>query len=416
MPTLATTNFNITLSIMGNRTHAHTNSHLPRASNLVRPLEYALGSADNVAAITLGFSRLSVPAAAATWASASLLVWALVPGMTPLHALAVGSCLAPTDPVLSAVIVKGRSAESNMPEPLQRVVVVESGLSAGLAYPILFFALYLVKCLGGDGGNGGPGGGGARVAMGLWFSETWGYTLLHWAEELKWVDRESILVFAISLALFVVGTCGMIGSDDFRLETLDDSLQRTVDMLLNVSVFLWYGAMCPWERFVHNSVVPIRQLISLGVLIEEVRQAVFVGFFGPVRVSAICYLYITPRFLRTTDVDGQPRADVGKLPEQVTVVAWFIAICSIVVHGLSIPLGKLGYYLPRILSSGPSVYSVRGNAVSRRGELDAAGDKASGRGDGPEYGRNAAASAVENRKASSAEISTLYSGRTMQGH
>jgi NhaP-type Na+/H+ or K+/H+ antiporter len=38
--------------------------------------------------------------------------------------------------------------------------------------------------------------------------------LLHWAEERKFVDRESFLVFAISLALFIVGTCGMIGSDD----------------------------------------------------------------------------------------------------------------------------------------------------------------------------------------------------------
>lgn len=321
------------------------------------------------------------PVMAAMWAAASLLVWALVPGMTPLHALVVGSCLAPTDPVLSAVMVKGRFAESNVPEPLQRLILAESGLNAGLAYPFLFFALYLVKHLGGDGGAGGPGGG-ARVAMGLWFGETWGYMvllsvaygaavgwtaklLLHWAEERKWVDREGFLVFAISLALFVVGTCGMIGSDDvlacfiagnaftwdswFRLETLDDSLQPTVDMLLNVSVFLWYGAVCPWEEFVHNSVVPIRRLVSLGVLVllfrrlpwvlalhrfipqtEEVRQAVFVGFFGPVGVSAIFYLYITLGFLRTLDVDDQPRADIGKLPEQVTVVVWFMAICSIV--------------------------------------------------------------------------------------
>jgi len=38
--------------------------------------------------------------------------------------------------------------------------------------------------------------------------------LLHWAEEKKYVDRESFLVFVIALALFIVGTCGMIGSDD----------------------------------------------------------------------------------------------------------------------------------------------------------------------------------------------------------
>jgi sodium/hydrogen antiporter len=78
--------------------------------------------------------------------------------------------------------------------------------------------------------------------------------LLHWAEEKKFVDRESFLVFAITLALFIVGTCDMIGSDDvlacfiagnafiwddwFRLETLDDFLQLTIDMLLNLAIFM----------------------------------------------------------------------------------------------------------------------------------------------------------------------------------
>lgn len=28
-------------------------------------------------------------------------------------------------------------------------------------------------------------------------------------------------------------------SDWFRLETLDDSLQPTIDMLLNLSIFMW---------------------------------------------------------------------------------------------------------------------------------------------------------------------------------
>lgn len=67
--------------------------------------------------------------------------------------------------------------------------------------------------------------------MGKWFYETWGYTilfsivyggvvgwlakeLLHWAEERKYVDRESFLIHALSLAIFIVGTMGLLGSDD----------------------------------------------------------------------------------------------------------------------------------------------------------------------------------------------------------
>ncbi|KAK0635056.1 Sodium/hydrogen exchanger family-domain-containing protein [Bombardia bombarda] len=458
MPTLAITNFNIVLSVLGGwvslfglvsylfKENFYLSEALisllagvavsPPAADLVRPLEYA-GTVENLHTITLYFSRLVLgvqlvlagvqlpsrylkkqwkplsillgPIMAAMWIATSLIVWALVPNLSFLHALVVGSCVTPTDPVLSNVIVKGKFADHNVPKDLQRIIIAESGANDGLGYPFLFFALYLIKYIG-DGGVAEQGG--ARVAIGLWFGETWGYTiilsiiygatvgwiakeLLHWAEEHRFVDRESFLVFAISLALFIVGTCGMIGSDDvlacfiagnvftwddwFRLETLDDSLQPTIDMLLNVSIFLWYGAVCPWSSFLHNSVIPIYRLIGLGILvlifrrlpfifavrkfipqIEEVRQAIFVGFFGPVGVSAIFYLYITLDFLKTLEVDGKPRADVADLAETVDVVVWFLAICSIVVHGLSIPLGKLGFYLPRTLSRGVSSASSDG--------------------------------------------------------
>ncbi|KAK4933983.1 hypothetical protein LTR28_011028 [Elasticomyces elasticus] len=270
--------------------------------------------------------------------------------------------------------------------------------------------------------------------MGYWFGETWAYTiilsivygavvgwiakeLLHWAEEHKYVDRESFLVFAITLALFIVGTVGMIGSDDvlacfiagnvftwddwFRLETLDDSLQPTIDMLLNVAIFMWFGAVCPWYMFAHNNVIPIYRLIPLGILvlilrrlpvvfamhkkihqIEEKRQALFVGFFGPIGVSAIFYLYVTTEFLRQVEVDGVQREDAARLSEVATVVVWFLTICSIVIHGLSIPLGKLGIYLPRTISAAisldrsssndpddPAPYHLRENVTSEEHSL-----------------------------------------------
>jgi len=57
-------------------------------------------------------------------------------------------------------------------------------------------------------------------------------------------------------------------------------------------------------------------------------------------------------FVKTLEGDGVIRPDVEHLEETTLVVVWFIAIVSIIVHGLSIPLGKLGYYLPRTLSRG----------------------------------------------------------------
>ena len=381
----------------------------PPAANLVRPLEYT-GSQENLNAVTLYFSRLVLgvqlvlagvqlpsrylhkqwkslalllgPVMTCMWLATSLLVWGLVPRISFLHSLAIGSCITPTDPVLSNVIVKGKFADHNVPKDLQQIIIAESGANDGLGYPFLFLALYLIKYTG-DGGVAEQGGVG--TAVGLWFGETLGYTiilsilygaavgyiakeLLHWAEEHKFVDRESFLVFAISLALFITGTCGLIGSDDvlacfiagnvftwddwFRLETLDDSLQPTIDMLLNVAIFMWYGAVCPWSSFIGNPVIPLYRLVPLGVLvlllrrlpwvfaihkyipqIQEVRQAIFVGFFGPVGVSAIFYLYITLEFVETLTVDGGLRSDVMSLHDAVIVIVWFIAICSIVSTG-----------------------------------------------------------------------------------
>ena len=138
-------------------------------------------------------------------------------------------------------------------------------------------------------------------------------------------------------------------SDWFRLETMDDSLQPTIDMLLNLSVFMWFGAVCPWSSFLNNSVIPIYRLIFLGVLIllvrrlpivfamhkwipqiDHVAQAAFVGFFGPIGVGAIFYLSVSLEFLRKIQVEGEVPEDVKQVMETIQVVVWFLVICSIV--------------------------------------------------------------------------------------
>lgn len=128
-------------------------------------------------------------------------------------------------------------------------------------------------------------------------------------------------------------------------------------MLLNLSIFMWFGAICPWPKFLYNDIIPIHRLIFLGILIlllrrlpivfalrkfihqiEDERQAIFVGFFGPIGVSAILYLYIGLDFLGITDQNGLQRADAAVLAEVMTVIVWFLTVCSIVrIH----PLGRL---------------------------------------------------------------------------
>ncbi|KAF2203313.1 hypothetical protein GQ43DRAFT_454544 [Delitschia confertaspora ATCC 74209] len=476
MPTLAVINFNIVCATLGGfitlfglvsylcKEKFYLSEALisliaglifsPHATNLIRPDQYALGDPEVLETITLYFTRLVLgvqlvlagvqlpsrylkkewkslalllgPGMTVMWVCTSLLVYAFVPHISFLHALAVGACVTPTDPVLSNSIVKGKFADKNIPKELQKIIIAESGANDGLGYPFLFLPLYLMQHIG-YGGLAQDNK--ASVAMGLWFGETWGYTillsvvygatvgwiakeLLHWAEEHKYVDRESFLVFAIALALFIVGTVGMIGSDDvlacfiagntftwddwFRLETMDDSFQPTIDMLLNVSIFIWFGAVCPWSEFAHNSVIPLYRLVPLGILvlllrrppiifamhkkihqIEEPKQALFVGFFGPIGVSAIFYLYISLEFLRKIKVDGEIRADAAFLIDVMNVVIWFLVICSIVIHGLSIPLGKFGIYLPRTISQAlsqqdddPEPFHIREHARNAEHDLE----------------------------------------------
>ncbi|KKY24894.1 putative na h antiporter [Phaeomoniella chlamydospora] len=449
MPTLALTDFNIVCATLGGfitvfglvsfllKEKFYLSEALisflagvsfsPHAANFIRPVDYAGGVQANIDYVTLYFSRLVLgvqlviagvqlpsrylrlewrslsillgPGMGAMWICSSLLIWAMVPSLPWLHALAIAACITPTDPILSNSIVKGKFADKNIPKELQKIIIAESGANDGLGYPFLFLPLYLMKYTRGEGlGESG----GASKAMGYWFGETWGYTiilgtaygavvgwlakeLLHYAEERKYVDRENFLVFAITLALFIIGTCGMIGSDDvlacfvagnvftwddwFRLETMDDSLQPTIDMLLNVSIFLWYGAIAPWVTFRINNVIPIYRLIPLGIMIllfrrlpfvflvrkkvtqiEHWQQALFVGFFGPIGVSAIFYLYVSIDFLEHITYSGEQREDARVLQETMTVVVWFLVTCSIVVHGLSVPVGKLLYHLPRTVS------------------------------------------------------------------
>lgn len=274
MPTLVITNFNIVTAFLGGfislfglvsyllKERFYLSEALisllvgvafSHGANWLHPYEYALGAEENIDLITLYFSRLVLgvqlvlagvqlphrylrtewrslvvllgPGMTIMWLSASLLVWAMVPHLPFLHALAIGACVTPTDPVLSNSIVKGKFADKNIPKKLQRIIIAESGANDGLGYPFLFLALYIIRYNGHDGIQ--PVGHG----IGLWFGEMWGYTillsvlygavvgwiakeLLHLAEEKKFVDRENFLVFAISLALFITGTCGMIGSDD----------------------------------------------------------------------------------------------------------------------------------------------------------------------------------------------------------
>lgn len=316
------------------------------------------------------------PGMGITWIISSLLIWALSGTASFLEALIVGACISPTDPVLANTVIKGRFADDQVPIDMAQLIAAESGANDGLGYPFLFLGLWLYKA------RQNPDFATAE-AMGLWFGDTWAYVVLLsflWGAvvgyvagkalkmcySIRYVDRESFHAFPIFLVLLLIGTCGLIGSDDilscfiagnaiswddwFRQQTMNDSFQPTLDMMLTQAMFLWLGAVCPWSDFANSGeVIGLGRLIALAFLIllfrrppvtlglqsmlgevQGSRKALFMGYFGPIGVSAIFYLYETLNFLDRNLSTPEDTRSLRQLRQLISTVVWFSVISSTV--------------------------------------------------------------------------------------
>jgi NhaP-type Na+/H+ or K+/H+ antiporter len=112
---------------------------------------------------------------------------------------------------------------------------------------------------------------------------------------------------------------------------------------------MWLGAVCPWEKFFSGDVIPSSRLILLGILvlllrrlpviialqkqipqIRNIRHALIMGFFGPIGISAIFYLYVTQDFLLRIQLEHPEREDCIALAQVTLVIVWFLVISSVV--------------------------------------------------------------------------------------
>ncbi|KAI8979644.1 Sodium/hydrogen exchanger family-domain-containing protein [Mycotypha africana] len=313
------------------------------------------------------------------WLVSGLLVWAMIPGLNFLESLMISACFTPTDPVLANSIVQGKFAEKHVPTHVRHIISCESGANDGLGYPFLFLAIYLLEM------DVGP-------AIGKWAYWIMAYNvllaivigfiagfiarkLLKYAVERKFIDKESFLVFAVALALFLMGVIGLMGSDDlfacfiagnsftwndwFRVETEKAHLSEVIDLLLNLSIFVYIGATMPWALF---SQPAVWRLIVLAILvlflrrlpivvalykfipaIHNWREAVFTGWFGPIGVGAIFYLTVALESIP----DSSPHVYARDL---LKPIIYFMVLASVVVHGITIPLFYVGTFATRTLT------------------------------------------------------------------
>ncbi|KAJ3569582.1 hypothetical protein NP233_g4952 [Leucocoprinus birnbaumii] len=319
------------------------------------------------------------------WFVSAGLIYAFIPGLNFLSSLAVAACLTPTDPILAAAVVGGKWADKHVPAHIRHLLAAESGCNDGAAYPFLFIALYLIL----DQNSG--------HAIRDWFLLLWLYQvimgiviggligfafryLMKFCQRHDLIDRHSYVAQYVSLAILTIGVCSLIGSDDllaafscgtafawdgfFNRQTEESVFSSVIDLLFNIGAFVFVGAWMPFDQFQDAELtLSVWRLIVIAILVlllkrlpvlialykfipdvKTFREALFTGHFGPIGIGAVFISTLAAEILHTGHdneaVPHNPQTEL--LRETIQPIVAFMVLCSIVIHGLSIPGFSLG--------------------------------------------------------------------------
>ena len=332
---------------------------------------------------------LLIPVMTFGWLIVSLFVWWMIPPFDWLDSLVVAACITATDPVLaSSVVGKGKFAK-RVPKHLRDLLSAESGCNDGMAFPFVYLSLFLIQYHRDA----------AHVTLhfvcysvlyecvfGAVYGFLVGYIARHgikYAERHELIDRESFLVFYFVVALFCAGSGSLLGLDDllvgfaagvgfsndgwFGEKTEESHVSNVIDLLLNLTYFVYLGTIIPWEQY--NSGVEglyVWRLVVIAILviffrrlpimlalkpfipdIRTWREALFAGHFGPIGVGAIFVAILARAELETGEPVPLAHLPSSDAPEfDLIYLVWpivtFIVISSIIVHGSSIAVFTLG--------------------------------------------------------------------------
>ncbi|KAG6826242.1 hypothetical protein H0H92_000594 [Tricholoma furcatifolium] len=325
---------------------------------------------------------LLVPVMTWGWFVSAGLIYALIPGLNFVSSLAVAACLTPTDPILAAAVVGGKWANKHVPTHIRHLLAAESGCNDGAAYPFLFIALYLML----DQPDVGH-------AIRDWFLRLWLYQiilgivigavlgfsfrhLMKFCQKHNLIDRHSYVAQYVSLAMLTVGVTVLLGSDDllaafscgtafawdgfFNRQTEESVFSSVIDLLFNIAAFIYVGAWMPFDAFNNaDTTLTVWRLIVIAILVfilrrlpvmillykwipdvKTLREAIFSGHFGPIGIGAV--FISTLANITISDTDYYTSQQVQVLSEAIQPIVAFMVLCSIILHGLSIPSFSLG--------------------------------------------------------------------------
>lgn len=259
-------------------------------------------------------------AAMAGMALVTTAVSAAVLGVGLGAAALLGAALCPTDPVLASSVVTGEPAEKGIAARPRQLLSLESGANDGLALPLVLAAVAIA----------GPLSGGEALVESLWqvlgavvlgAAAGWsGGRVLRGAERHRTMQSGPLLVYTLLLALLVLGVSGLLRVDgvlavfvaglafnatapvDERAD--ENKIDEAVNRFVVLPLFVVFGAMVPWREWgelgwwrgalLVLGALLLRRLPILLALKRPLnltwRDAAFLGWFGPIGVSALFYL------------------------------------------------------------------------------------------------------------------------------
>lgn len=285
------------------------------------------------------------------------LTW-LVLGVPVSAALLLGAAVCPTDPVLASSVVTGEPAERDIPARDRRILSVESGANDGLAVPLVLAAVAVAGPLTGTAAtieSLWQVFGGVALGVGVgWISAR----ALRAGERHGAADTEPELLYTLVLAVGVLGAAELLsvggivavfasglafnvvssGAERARAVSVDEAVNRFAVL----PVFVLLGAMLPWHVWGELGwrgiglavlVVLLRRVPLLLLLRRPLRlhtaDALYLGWFGPVGVSALFYLTL----------------EAERLGVNATVLAAgvLVVVVSTTAHGLTSAPGRRLY-------------------------------------------------------------------------
>lgn len=321
------------------------------------------------------------------WLVFAAFVYLIFPDYSYAWGLLISACVTATDPVLAqAIIGKSKFAAERVPTHLKQLLTAESACNDGLAVPFVYLALNIIvhahhskdiaknfivvtvlyECV-----------------FGCLFGALTGYCaswLVRLAKKYNLMDRESNIFFPFTIAFWCAGFSSILGIDDLLASfcagcayVWDDWLERkeeeetfidSLDVFLNISYFIYFGTIIPWSQFNNVALgLNVWRLILLSIVfltlrrfpavlmhykinpdIHSLKEAIFVGHFGPIGVSGLfaCILAISDLEsvslgLAHGPVEGEIPLDdkFAELIDTVYPIVTFLIIVSIIVHGSS---------------------------------------------------------------------------------